>query len=156
MRFEGSRCTEYSEEDYGSCAGTDRSSYTFPAFEYCHYDYDSSPSSQDDNTGGSDICGDRSIVGNTVIGEEATHPLVAGLERVGGGDTAACNPARYFVDKCPTVSRSRISCRKAQMHFALHFHASSRQNRSICIPPCRVNSLLPVCVFLYDRQCLAF
>ena len=71
-RFEGSRCTEFSEDTYGPCADVDRSSFTSPVFEYCHVDYDSSPSSEDEYTGGNDICGDRSIVGNTVIGELAT------------------------------------------------------------------------------------
>ena len=71
MRFEGSRCTEYSEDAYGPCADVDRSDFTFPVFEYCHVDYDSSPSSEDEYTGGNDICGDRSAVGNTVIGELA-------------------------------------------------------------------------------------
>ena len=71
MRFEGSRCTDYSENAYGPCADADRSSFTFPYFEYCHVDYDSSPSSEDQYTGGNDICGDRSVVGNTVIGELA-------------------------------------------------------------------------------------
>ena len=69
VRFEGSRCTEYSEDEYGVCADTDRSGYTFPIFEYCHFDYDSSISSEDDYTGGNDICGDRSVLGTTVIGE---------------------------------------------------------------------------------------
>ncbi|CAM9956915.1 unnamed protein product, partial [Ascophyllum nodosum] len=54
--------------EYGACADTDRSGFTFPIFEYCHFDYDSSLSSEDDYTGGNDICGDRSIVGTTVIG----------------------------------------------------------------------------------------
>ena len=72
VRFEGSRCTEYSEDDYGSCVGADRSGFTFPTFEYCHYDYDSSPSSENDYTGGIDICGDRSVEGNTIIGMYAT------------------------------------------------------------------------------------
>lgn len=71
VRFEGSRCTEYSEDTYGPCADVDRSSFTFPYFEYCHFDYDSSPSSEDEYTGGYDLCGDRSVLGNTVIGELA-------------------------------------------------------------------------------------
>ena len=69
VRFEGSRCTEYSQNTYGPCADVDRSGFTFPVFEYCHINYDSSPSSEDVYTGGNDICGDRSVVGNTVIGE---------------------------------------------------------------------------------------
>ena len=69
MRFEGSRCTEYSEDTYGPCADVDRSSFTFPVFEYYHVNYDSSPSSEEDYTGGNDICGDGSIVGNAAIGK---------------------------------------------------------------------------------------
>ena len=69
VRFEGSRCTDYSEGACGPCADADRSSFTFPIFEYCHDGYDSSPSSEDEFTGGNDICGDRSVVGSTIIGE---------------------------------------------------------------------------------------
>ena len=76
VRFEGSRCTEYSEDTYGSCADADISGYTFPVFEYCHFDYDSSLSSQDDYTNGNDICGDLSVVGNTVIGERAMKSMI--------------------------------------------------------------------------------
>ena len=78
VRFEGSRCTEFSEDDYGPCANADRSGYVFPIFEYCHFDFDSSPSSQEDYTGGNNICGDRGIVGNSVIGELALNFGVVG------------------------------------------------------------------------------
>ncbi|CAN0432934.1 unnamed protein product [Ascophyllum nodosum] len=67
-RFEGSRCTEYSEDDYGSCVDADRSGFTFPVFEYCHPDYFSSSSSEDDYTNGIDICGDRNVIGSSVTG----------------------------------------------------------------------------------------
>ena len=68
VRFEGSRCTEYSEDTYGSCVDIDRSGYTFPVFEYCHPDYFSSSSSEDNYTSGIDICGDRNVTGSSVIG----------------------------------------------------------------------------------------
>ncbi|CAM9245846.1 unnamed protein product [Sphacelaria rigidula] len=66
-RFEGSRCTEFSQMRDGSCEGADRSFYTPPIFEYCHFDY-----SYDDSdalfTDGNNPCGDRFVVGNAVIG----------------------------------------------------------------------------------------
>lgn len=72
VRFEGSRCTEFSQDRFGSCDGADRSFYTPPIFEYCHFDY-----SYDDSeavfTGGNNPCGDRFVVGNAVIGEQATN-----------------------------------------------------------------------------------
>lgn len=71
VRFEGSRCTEYSEDEYGPCADADRSDLTLPFFEYCHDSYDSSGSSEDAYTNGIDICGDRSIIGSAVMGESA-------------------------------------------------------------------------------------
>ena len=54
---------------YGLCGEADRSGYVFPVFEYCHYDYFSDLSSEDVYTNENDICGDRLVVGNTVIGE---------------------------------------------------------------------------------------
>ena len=71
VRFEGSRCTAYSEDSYGACADADRSGYTFPIFEYCHPNYYPSSSSQDEYMDGVNICGDRSVTGSTVIGERA-------------------------------------------------------------------------------------
>lgn len=56
--FEGSRCNE----EAGDCSGVDRAAYTFPTFEYCHFDYDST-------TDEHDACGDRAVTGLSVIGE---------------------------------------------------------------------------------------
>ena len=44
----------------------DRSAFTFPVFEYCHQSFQDTNLAQ---TGGADICGDRSLVGRAVIGE---------------------------------------------------------------------------------------
>ncbi len=52
----------------GLCEDADRSGLTFPFFEYCHYDYDSSIDEEADFTGGVDICGDWGSLGTAVIG----------------------------------------------------------------------------------------
>ena len=44
----------------------------FPIFEYCHPDYDSSAAGEEEYTGGNDLCGSRTVVGNAVIGGENT------------------------------------------------------------------------------------
>lgn len=69
VRFEGTRCTEFSEDAYGPCSDADRGFMTPPIFEYCHYDYDSSIDSEAVYTGDNDLCGDRTVEGNTVIGK---------------------------------------------------------------------------------------
>lgn len=68
-RFEGSRCQEAAEDRLGPCDGVDRSDFTFPIFEYCHPDYDSSVASEDAFTGGVDICAATTLRGNAVIGK---------------------------------------------------------------------------------------
>ncbi|CAM9715370.1 unnamed protein product, partial [Ectocarpus fasciculatus] len=67
-RFEGSRCQEAVEDNEfnPACSGISRSGFTFPIFEYCHPDYQST--GDDEFTGGNDICGDRLLLGNAVIG----------------------------------------------------------------------------------------
>lgn len=55
------------EDRDGPCKNADRAGFTFPFFEYCHYDYDSSTDSED-FTGGVDICGDWGSLGTAVIG----------------------------------------------------------------------------------------
>lgn len=45
---------------------------TPPTFEYCHYNYDTNAESEEQYTGGNDICGDGTVEGNCVIGERAT------------------------------------------------------------------------------------
>ncbi|CAM9509059.1 unnamed protein product [Ectocarpus sp. 4 AP-2014] len=67
-RFEGSRCQEAVEDNEFNppCDGVSRSGFTFPLYEYCHPDYDSSTDGV--LTGGTDICGDRVQLGNAVIG----------------------------------------------------------------------------------------
>lgn len=67
-RFEGSRCQEAAEDRLGPCDGVDRSGFTFPIFEYCHPDYDSSVASEDAFTDGVDICAATTLRGNAVIG----------------------------------------------------------------------------------------
>ena len=44
----------------------DRSAFEFPLYQYCHWDYQSTDPVF---TGGNDICGNREIEGNSVIGE---------------------------------------------------------------------------------------
>lgn len=70
-RFEGDLCVagnEFDNAELGSCDDADFSSYEPPIFQYCHdsyqYDGDASP-----YTKGVDVCGDRSVVGQAVIGE---------------------------------------------------------------------------------------
>lgn len=61
--FEGSRCNDGYEGYSGdNCAGLDRAAYTFPIFEYCHFDYDSSAEEFD-------ACGDRTVTGLSVMGK---------------------------------------------------------------------------------------
>lgn len=69
-RFEGSRCQEAQEDRIGNCATLSRSGLVFPIYEYCHPDYDSSTSSENEFTGGNDLCGARTVEGLAVIGEE--------------------------------------------------------------------------------------
>ncbi|CAM9722151.1 unnamed protein product, partial [Laminaria digitata] len=58
--FEGDRCNDgYDGAD--DCSGLDRRDYTFPTFQYCHFDYDSSSDEHD-------VCGDRTVTGLSVIG----------------------------------------------------------------------------------------
>lgn len=64
--FEGSLCKEWNGND---CSAVVRSDYKWPLFEYCHPDYDSSPSDQAKLTGGKDICGQRRVTGHAVIGK---------------------------------------------------------------------------------------
>lgn len=66
-RFEGSYC-QAAVEDNGQnppCAGSDRSGFEFPVYQYCHPDY---LSDDPDYTGGDDFCGDREIEGHVIIG----------------------------------------------------------------------------------------
>ncbi|CAM9199998.1 unnamed protein product [Ectocarpus sp. 12 AP-2014] len=67
-RFEGTRCQEAVENNEFNppCDGVSRSGFTFPLYEYCHPDYSSV--GDDEFTAGNDICGDRFILGNAVIG----------------------------------------------------------------------------------------
>lgn len=67
-RFEGSRCQEAQEDRDGTCAGASRSGFTFPYFEYCHPDYDSTTGDEADFVGNSDPCGTRQLTGHAVIG----------------------------------------------------------------------------------------
>eukprot|EP00903_Cladosiphon_okamuranus_P020570 g18881.t1 len=67
-RFQGSRCEEATGGGDGACAGTERSRFTFPVFEYCHPDYDSHTEYELDFTAGVDICGSRTFTGHAVIG----------------------------------------------------------------------------------------
>lgn len=82
-RFEGSRCQEAQEGRDGPCLGADRSQYTFPWFEYCHPGYKSNVDSEAEFLGGVDLCGDRLITGNTVIGEYmCLHNLICAWRAV--------------------------------------------------------------------------
>lgn len=67
--FEGSRCLQSQEARIGSCAAKSRAGFTFPIFQYCHADYYDDASGESTYTAGVDICGDRSVVGNAVIGK---------------------------------------------------------------------------------------
>ncbi|CAM9165509.1 unnamed protein product [Scytosiphon promiscuus] len=69
-RFEGSRCQEAVEDNEFNppCDGVSRSGFEFPWFEYCHPDYDSSLDSEQEFTNGVNICGERSLLGHSVIG----------------------------------------------------------------------------------------
>lgn len=63
--FEGDRCNDgYDEAD--GCSGLDRGDYVSPTFQYCHFDYDSG---SDDY----DVCGDRTVTGLSVIGENIVY-----------------------------------------------------------------------------------
>eukprot|EP00903_Cladosiphon_okamuranus_P010019 g9501.t1 len=66
-RFEGSRCQTavHGSEFFPLCNGADRSPYEFPIYEYCHLSYFATDTT---NTGGVDICGDRDVLGNAIIG----------------------------------------------------------------------------------------
>eukprot|EP00752_Nemacystus_decipiens_P008421 g7527.t1 len=56
--FEGTRCNDGYEDYPGDdCEELDRADYTFPVFQYCHFDYDSEYE-----------CGDRSVTGLAVMG----------------------------------------------------------------------------------------
>ncbi|CAN0318172.1 unnamed protein product, partial [Ectocarpus sp. 12 AP-2014] len=69
-RFEGSRCQEAVQDNEFNppCDGISRSGFTYPLFEYCHPDYDSTDADEEEFTGGAATCGDRFVVGNCVIG----------------------------------------------------------------------------------------
>ncbi|CBJ28225.1 glucose sorbosone dehydrogenase [Ectocarpus siliculosus] len=69
-RFEGSRCQEAVQDNEFNppCDGVDRSDFTYPLFEYCHPDFDSTDADEQEFTGGADTCGNRFVVGNCVIG----------------------------------------------------------------------------------------
>eukprot|EP00904_Undaria_pinnatifida_P007443 jgi/Undpi1/3829/HiC_scaffold_16.g07198.m1 len=66
--FEGSRCQQAQQDRIGSCDGISRSGVTFPIYEYCHPDYDSTDEGEDVFTNGNDLCGARSVTGLAVIG----------------------------------------------------------------------------------------
>lgn len=72
-RLEGNRCTEYSEAEYGDCLGTARTFAVSPILEYCHVNYNSDDAGEDEYTSGIDICGDRTVLGSSVIGEYAAQ-----------------------------------------------------------------------------------
>lgn len=55
------------------CDGVDRSGIEMPIFEYCHPSYFSDTEEEQAFTGGNDICGDRTIVGNGAIGGYVYH-----------------------------------------------------------------------------------
>ncbi|CAM9453682.1 unnamed protein product [Scytosiphon promiscuus] len=65
-RFEGSGCQQLAIDEglYPSCDDSVRSQYEFPIYEYCHLTSESDP----DLTNGVDVCGDREITGNAIIG----------------------------------------------------------------------------------------
>ncbi|CAM9268154.1 unnamed protein product, partial [Hapterophycus canaliculatus] len=69
-RFEGSLCQEAVEDnEYNPpCDGVSRDEFVFPWFEYCHQDYDSTLDSEQQYTGGVDVCGERIMLGQSVIG----------------------------------------------------------------------------------------
>ncbi|CAM9418052.1 unnamed protein product, partial [Choristocarpus tenellus] len=67
-RFEAGRCNDAVEDDFPEpCSAVNRSPYTFPTFQYCHPNYDSNDDS-DVYTDGQDLCGNREVVGSSVIG----------------------------------------------------------------------------------------
>lgn len=74
-RFEGSRCQVAQIERDGTCVGADRTGFTFPYFEYCHPGYLDDAAGEEALRGGVDICGDKRLTGNAVIGEWLCVPL---------------------------------------------------------------------------------
>ncbi|CBJ28224.1 glucose sorbosone dehydrogenase [Ectocarpus siliculosus] len=62
-RFEGSRCQEAVQDNEFNppCDGISRSGFTFPLFEYCHPDFDSTDADEQKFTGGADTCGNRFV-----------------------------------------------------------------------------------------------
>lgn len=59
--YEGDRCNDgYDGAD--GCTDLKREDYAFPTFQYCHFDYDSGSDEYD-------VCGDRTVTGLSVIGE---------------------------------------------------------------------------------------
>ena len=74
--FEGSRCQEAQQDRIGSCDGISRSGVTFPIYEYCHPDYDSTDEGEDVFTNGNDLCGARSVTGLAVIGKGANRTFI--------------------------------------------------------------------------------
>lgn len=74
-RFEGSRCQTALEDRFGDCEDADRDSFTFPVFEYCHPDYDSTDPSEAAYLNNLDVCGTRSVLGLAVIGKSLRGPF---------------------------------------------------------------------------------
>lgn len=73
-RFEGSRCQEEQEDRFeddfdADCPNLPRDGITFPIYEYCHGEYPDDPMESAHLTGGKDVCGDRYLEGQAVIGE---------------------------------------------------------------------------------------
>ncbi|CAM9347041.1 unnamed protein product [Scytosiphon promiscuus] len=65
-RFEGSSCQQLAIDEglYPSCDDSVRSQYEFPVYQYCHPD----TVADLDLTNGVDVCGDREVEGNAIIG----------------------------------------------------------------------------------------
>ncbi len=72
-RLEGNRCEDENEGTFGPCADADRTGFTPPMFEYCHADYYADTAEEAEFVAGVDICGDRIVTGNSVIGERGYH-----------------------------------------------------------------------------------
>eukprot|EP00752_Nemacystus_decipiens_P013406 g11871.t1 len=67
-RFEGARCqTAVQNNEFNpSCVGVDRSPFEFPVYQYCHLGYSALTALH--LVGDVDVCGDRAVEGNAVIG----------------------------------------------------------------------------------------
>lgn len=95
--FEGSRCNDGLESH--NCTALDRADYTFPAFEYCHFGYDSADEEHD-------ACGDRVVTGLSVIGEAFVDDRQYG----GGGGSGVCRCCVLCRGACGVAAVVIIFC----------------------------------------------